>query len=177
MTRLDQNRASAQLAKKAGVPVGQVSAMAIWGNHSDTQYPDYPNARIDGRPAPEVIADKAWFTETFVPLVAKRGAAVIKARGSSSAGSAANAIIDSVRSITTPTPTGDCFSAGVVSGGWYGIPKGLIYSFPLRTADGVSWTVVPKLPIDSDARARLDASAAELQTERQAVESLLGAAG
>jgi malate dehydrogenase len=176
MTRLDQNRAAAQLAKKAGVPVGQVSRVTIWGNHSDTQYPDFQNARIGGRPAPEVITDHAWFAETFVPLVAKRGSAVIKARGASSAASAANAAIDSLRSLVTPTPGDDWFSAGVVSDGSYGIPKGLVYSFPLRTTDGRTRSIVPDLPIDEQARRRLDASAAELQTERDAVKDLLGPA-
>ena len=176
MTRLDQNRAAAQLATKAGVPVGQVARMAIWGNHSDTQYPDYKNARIGGRPAPEVIADASWFTAEFIPTVAKRGAAVIKARGASSAASAANAALDSVRSAATPTPADDWFSAGVVSDGSYGIPPGLIYSFPLRSDDGRSWSIVPDLPVDDDARRRLDASAAELQAERDAVKDLLGPA-
>src|SRR3954451_11830348 len=136
MTRLDQNRAAAQLAHKAGVPVGDVTHMTIWGNHSDTQYPDFKNALIAGKPAPEVITDHAWFTETYIPTVAKRGAAVIKSRGASSAASAANAALDSVRSVVQPTPTGDWFSAGVVSDGSYGIPSGLIYSFPLRSKDG-----------------------------------------
>jgi malate dehydrogenase len=176
MTRLDQNRASAQLAKKASVSVSQLSCMTIWGNHSDTQYPDFQNAKIGGRPAPEVIRDKAWFTDTFVPLVAKRGAAVIKARGASSAASAANAIVDSIRSLTTATPADDWFSAGVVSDGSYGIPSGLVYSYPLRTADGRTRSIVPGLPIDEQARARLDASAAELETERDAVKDLLGPA-
>ncbi|HWE38965.1 MAG TPA: malate dehydrogenase [Isosphaeraceae bacterium] len=176
MTRLDQNRAAAQLAKKAGVPVGQVSRMTIWGNHSDTQYPDFKNAHVGGRPAPEVITDHAWFTETFVPTVARRGAAVIKARGASSAASAANAAIDSLRSATTPTPKDDWFSAGVVADGSYGIPAGLIYSVPLRTADGRSHQIVKDLPVDADARARLDASAKELRDEREAVKDLLGPA-
>jgi malate dehydrogenase len=176
MTRLDQNRAAAQLAIKAGVPVGQVTRMTIWGNHSDTQYPDYKNARIGGRPATEVITDRPWFTETFVPTVAKRGSAVIKARGASSAASAANAIVDSLRSASFPTPGDDWFSAGVVSDGGYGIPAGLIYSVPLRTADGKSLAVVGDVPIDEESRARLDASAAELQAERDAVKDLLGPA-
>src|SRR5271166_1604819 len=119
MTRLDQNRAAAQLAKKAGVSVGAITCTTIWGNHSDTQYPDYKNARIHGKPATEVIADSAWFTETFIPTVAKRGAAVIEARGGSSAASAANAAIDSIRAIDRPTPQGDWFSAAVVSDGSY----------------------------------------------------------
>jgi malate dehydrogenase len=173
MTRLDQNRAASQLAKKAGVSVGVVSHMTIWGNHSDTQYPDYKNALIAGKPATQAIADPAWFTETYIPTVAKRGAAVIAARKASSAASAANAAIDSVRSASFATRGDDWFSAGVVSDGSYGIPAGLIYSFPLRT-DGKTWSVVQGLTIDDDARKRLDASASELISERDAVKDLLG---
>lgn len=176
MTRLDQNRAASQLAGKAGVPVREVTRMAIWGNHSDTQYPDYKHALIGGRPAPEVITDTAWFTETYIPTVAKRGAAVIKARGASSAASAANAALDTVRSVSFPTPAGDWFSAGVVSDGRYGIPAGLIYSYPLRTEDGRRWSIVDRLDIDAEARTRLDASAQELISERDAVKDLLGPA-
>jgi malate dehydrogenase len=176
MTRLDQNRAASQLAQKAGVPVGQVSRVAIWGNHSDTQYPDYKHARIGGRPAPEVIDDPSWFTETFIPTVAKRGGAVIKARGASSAASAANAAIDSVRSLCTPTPDGDWFSAGVVSDGTYGIPAGLVYSYPLVTDAGKGWRIQGNVALDDDDRRRLDASAAELKSEREAVTDLLGPA-
>ncbi len=174
MTRLDQNRAASQLARKAGVPVGRVSRVTIWGNHSDTQYPDYKNALIDGEPAPRVINDPAWFTETYIPTVAKRGAAVIKARGASSAASAANAALDSVRAASSPTRGDDWFSAGVVSDGSYGTPAGLIYSFPLRSKDGDGWEIVQGLPVDDDARKRLDASAAELVAERDAVKDLLG---
>jgi malate dehydrogenase len=173
MTRLDQNRAASQLAKKAGVSVGEVSHMTIWGNHSDTQYPDYKNALIGGKPATQAIAEPAWFTETYIPTVAKRGAAVIAARKASSAASAANAAIDSVRSASFATRGDDWFSAGVVSDGSYGIPAGLIYSFPLRT-DGKTWSVVQGLTIDDDARKRLDASASELISERDAVKDLLG---
>ncbi|MGP0063496.1 MAG: malate dehydrogenase [Isosphaeraceae bacterium] len=176
MTRLDQNRAAALLAKKAGVSVGSVSCMTIWGNHSDTQYPDYKNARIDGKPATELIADPAWFTETYIPTVAKRGSAVIKARGASSAASAANAAIDSVRSLHMSTRQGDSFSAAVVSDGSYGIPAGLIYSYPLVSKGKSDWSIVPGLPIDDEARQRLDASAAELVSERDAVKELLGPA-
>ena len=176
MTRLDQNRAVTQLAKKAGVPISQVSNVTIWGNHSDTQYPDYKNALIGGKPATQVITDSPWFTETFVPTVAKRGAAVIKARGGSSAASAANAALDSVRSVVTPTPSGEWFSAGVVSDGSYGVPAGLIYSFPLRTEDGKTWSVVKGLPIDDEAQGRINASAQELISERDAVKDLLGPA-
>ncbi len=177
MTRLDQNRASAQLARKAGVPVGQVSNVTIWGNHSDTQYPDYKNAEVAGKPATRAIHDASWFESEFIPTVAKRGAAVIKARGASSAASAANAAIDSVRSAATSTPGDEWFSAGVVvDGSHYGIPSGLIYSFPLRTRDGRGWEIVQDLEIDADARQRLDASAQELIAERDAVKDLLGPA-
>jgi malate dehydrogenase len=176
MTRLDQNRASAILAKKAGAPVSAVSRMTIWGNHSDTQYPDYKNAKISGRAATNVIAEAAWFEETFIPTVAKRGSAVIKARGASSAASAANAIVDSLRSITSATPSGDCFSAAVLSDGSYEIPLGLIYSFPLVSTGAGDWSIVPGVVIDSGARKRLDASAAELISERDAIKELLGGA-
>jgi malate dehydrogenase len=177
MTRLDQNRAASQLARKAGVNVGEVTRLAIWGNHSDTQYPDYKNALIGGRPAPEVITDHAWLTETFIPTVAKRGGAVIKARGASSAASAANAALDGVRAATHRTAIGDCFSAGVISdGNPYGVPPGLIYSFPLQTEDGKTWSILDDFSIDEDARRRIDASAKELVEERDAVKDLLGPA-
>ncbi len=177
MTRLDQNRAASQLAHKAGVNVGEVTRLAIWGNHSDTQYPDYKNALIGGRPAPEVIGDNAWLTETFIPTVAKRGGAVIKARGASSAASAANAALDGVRSIVHRTTIGDCFSAGVMSdGNPYGVPGGLNYSFPLQTEDGKTWSYVDDFAIDDQARKRIDASAKELAEERDAVKDLLGPA-
>ena len=176
MTRLDQNRAASQLAKKAGVPVAAVKKMTIWGNHSDTQYPDYKNAAIAGVPAGSVIADATWFSETFIPTVAKRGGAVIKARGASSAASAANAALDTVRSLHVSTPPGDWFSAGVISDGSYGIPAGLIYSYPLVSKGGSNWSIVQGLNIDEDARRRLDASAAELVSERDAVKDLIGPA-
>jgi malate dehydrogenase len=176
MTRLDQNRATALLARKAGAPVSAVTCMTIWGNHSDTQYPDYKNAKINGKKATEVISEPAWFTETYIPAVAKRGAAVIKARGASSAASAANAIVEGVRSLHFPTARGDWFSAAVVSDGSYETPAGLIYSFPLVSTGGAAWSIVPGLPIDADARHRLDTSAAELISEREAVKDLLGPA-
>ncbi len=177
MTRLDQNRATAQLAKKAGVGVGEVKRVTIWGNHSDTQYPDYKNALIGGKPVLQAITDAAWLSDTLIPLVAKRGAAVIQARGASSAASAANAVIDSLRAATTPTAEGDCFSAGVLAdSNPYGIPAGLIYSYPLTTADGRGWKILSGLAIDAGARQRLDASAAELKGERDAVRDLLGPA-
>ena len=176
MTRLDQNRASALLAKKAGVPVSAVSRMTIWGNHSDTQYPDYKNALINGIAATKAISEASWFEETFIPTVAKRGSAVIQARGASSAASAANAIVDSLRSLTSPTPPGDRFSAAVLSDGSYDIPAGLIYSFPLVSKGAGHWSIVPGVPIDEQARKRLDASAAELTSERDAIKELLGPA-
>jgi malate dehydrogenase len=176
MTRLDQNRAAAQLAGKAGVPVASVNRVTIWGNHSDTQYPDYKNAHIAGAPATSVITDLSWFGEVFIPTVAKRGGAVIKARGASSAASAANAAIESVRSLYVPTSPGDWFSAAVVSDGSYGIPAGLIYSYPLVSRGAYDWSIVQDLPIDDDARKQLDASAAELIFERDAVRDLLGPA-
>jgi malate dehydrogenase len=176
MTRLDQNRAVALLAKKAGEPVGAVTNMTIWGNHSDTQYPDYKNAKINGKPATQVISDASWFTETYVPTVAKRGGAVIKARGGSSAASAANAAIDSVRALHVPTAPGDWFSTAVISDGSYGIPAGLIYSFPLISKGNAVWSIATGVPIDGEARARLDASVAELVSERDAVKDLVGSA-
>jgi malate dehydrogenase len=176
MTRLDQNRAVALLAKKAGEPVGAVSNLTIWGNHSDTQYPDYKNAKINGKPAIQVISDASWFTDTYVPTVAKRGGAVIKARGGSSAASAANAAIDSVRALHVPTAPGDWFSSAVVSDGSYGIPAGLIYSFPLVSKGNAAWSIAAGVPIDDEARSRLDASVAELVSERDAVKDLLGPA-
>ena len=177
MTRLDENRAKAQLAKKAGVPVGKVTSLAIWGNHSDTQYPDYAHALIDGRPAPEVINDDAWLSGPFIETVAKRGSAVIKARGASSAASAANAAIETIRSLAHPTPGNDWSSVGVLSdGNPYRLPGGLIFSFPTRTADGRSCEIVPDLELAPPARAKVEASAKELQSERDAVKDLLGPA-
>lgn len=176
MTRLDQNRAASMMAKKAGVPVGEISRMAIWGNHSNTQYPDYKHALIGGKPALEVVPHPIWFADEFIPAVALRGGAVIMARGASSAASAANAALDSVRSISFPTAAGDWFSAGVVSEGSYNVPAGLVYSFPLRTEDGLGWKIVPGLDLDAEARARVEASAKELQDERDAVKDLLGPA-
>jgi malate dehydrogenase len=146
MTMLDQNRAVTQLAQKAGVDTTAVSNLAIWGNHSSTMYPDFYNARIGGRPAIDVIRDEAWFKDTFLPTVQQRGAAIIKARGLSSAASAANAVVDTVRNLTTPTREGDWFSVAVCSDGSYGIEKGLIYSYPIRS-DGSKWEIVQGLQL------------------------------
>src|SRR6201984_332966 len=161
MTRLDENRARAQLAHKAGVTIDSVTNMTIWGNHSSTQYPDFYNAKIDGRPANEVIGDEKWLKEEFIATVQQRGAAVIKARGFSSAGSAANAIVDTVFSLTNDTPGNDWHSVAVCSDGSYDVEKGLISSFPFRVRDG-KWEIVQRLPINDFSRAKIDASVAEL---------------
>jgi malate dehydrogenase len=172
MTRLDENRAKSQLAKKAGVDVTAVTNMTIWGNHSSTQYPDFFNARVAGRPATEVIKDEAWLKGEFISTVQQRGAAVLKARGLSSAASAANAAIDSVRSITTPTHPMDWHSVALCSDGSYGVEKGLIYSFPIRSS-GTKNEIVQGVPINDFSRAKIDASAKELQEEKAMVADLL----
>jgi len=172
MTRLDQNRAASQLAHKAGVPVADVTNVAIWGNHSSTQYPDFENARIGGRPAAEVIGDDEWLRGSFISTVQKRGAAIIDARGASSAASAASAVVDSVRSIVTPTRDGDCVSLAVVSHGEYGTPEGLVFGLPVRS-DGTSWSVVEGFTHSEFARQRIQVTTDELLGERQAVASLL----
>ena len=174
MTMLDQNRARTQLARKAAVATAAVSHLAVWGNHSPTMYPDFYNARIGGRPASGVIQDDAWLTGTFLPAVQKRGAAIIEARGASSAASAANAIVDTVRALTTPTPAGDCFSVAVCSDGSYGIEPGLMYSFPVRS-DGRGWSIEPGLPVNDFSRAKLTATENELKEERALVAALLPA--
>src|SRR3954453_8420317 len=158
MTRLDENRAKAQLAQKAGVSIRSVTNMTIWGNHSSTQYPDFYNARIDGRPANEVIEDEKWLKEAFIATVQQRGAAVIKARGLSSAGSAANAVVDSVSSLINDTPGNDWHSVAVCSDGSYDVEKGLISSFPVRVRGG-KWEIVQGVPINDFSRAKIDASA------------------
>jgi malate dehydrogenase len=172
MMRLDENRAKTQLAKKAGVPVGVVSNMAIWGNHSATQYPDAPNARIAGMSPFDVINDHGWLKGKFIETVQKRGAAVIEARGSSSAASAANAVLDSVDSIRNPTPWGDWHSLAVVSHGEYDVPEGLQFGFPIKS-DGTHWEVVPGLQHDDDAKNRIRKTTEELLQERDLVKSLL----
>lgn len=172
MTRLDENRAAAQLAAKAGVQVSEVSNVTIWGNHSATQYPDYYNAQIGGRPAHDVIADEDWAQNEFIPVVQQRGAAIIKARGASSAASAANAAIATVRSLTRPTPNGDWNSVCVASDGSYGTKEGLITSFPVRS-DGEKWEIVQDVAINEFARGKIDASVNELDEERTLVSDLL----
>jgi malate dehydrogenase len=172
MTRLDENRAKAQLAQKAGVEVTEVSNMTIWGNHSSTQYPDFYNAKIKGQGADQVIGDEKWLKEAFIPAVQQRGAAVIKARGLSSAASAANAVVDTVRSLTTETPAGDWHSVAVCSDGSYEVEKGLISSFPIRVTGG-RWKIVPDVPINDFSRSRIDASVAELKEEKALVDELI----
>ena len=172
MTRLDQNRAQTQLAQKAGVPVADVTNVTIWGNHSATQYPDFANARIGGTPAPEVIGDDAWLQGPFIETVQKRGAAIIEARGLSSAASAANAAIDSVNSIHTAPPAGEWASLAVVSNGEYGTPEGLQYGFPV-VADGAGgWTVVEGLTHDEFAQSKLAITTEELVGERDEITAL-----
>lgn len=172
MTMLDENRAKTQLAQKAGVDVTEVTNMTIWGNHSATQYPDFYSARIGGKSAAEVIDDEAWLKEEFIPTVQKRGAAIISARGASSAASAANGVVDSVRKLTTPTPEGDTFSMCLCSNGSYGTPEGLIISFPCRS-DGSKIEIVQDLELNDYSREKFDASVKELEDEREAVKDLL----
>lgn len=171
LTRLDHNRAISQLAAKAGVPVTSVQKMTIWGNHSATQYPDVFHAEVDGKNAAELVDDQAWVENDFIPTVAKRGAAIIAARGSSSAASAANATIEHMRDLLNGTPAGDWVSMAVPSDGSYGVPEGIISSFPCTTADG-SYSIVQGLEIDDFSRGKIDASVAELQDEAKAVTEL-----
>jgi malate dehydrogenase len=172
MTRLDQNRAVSMLAQKSGQHVSDVQNLTIWGNHSATQYPDFYNTKIGGKPAAEVIGDEAWLQGKFIEDVQKRGATVIKARGASSAASAANAALDNVRDIWSPTPAGQTFSAAVCSDGSYGIDEGLIASMPL-TSDGQTWTAAQGFGHNEFAQAKIDATIAELREERDTVKDLL----
>ncbi len=171
MTRLDHNRAMAQLAAKTGSTVNDITRMTIWGNHSATQYPDLFHAEVAGRNAAEAVGDPAWIEGEFIPTVQQRGAAVIKARGLSSAASAANAAIDHVHDWVHGTPAGDWVSMAVPSDGSYGVPEGLMSSFPCTASDG-QWKIVPDLEIDDFSRARIDASVAELADERDTVTGL-----
>ena len=171
MTRLDQNRAKAQLAGKAGVPVSDVKHVTIWGNHSATQYPDARNATIGGKPAYDVISDHAWLEGDFISTVQKRGAAIIEARGLSSAASAANAAIDSITSVWNPTEAGDVASLAVVSRGEYGMPEGLVFGYPV-VSDGSSWKVKEGVELDEFAKTRIAITTDELISERDEVQSL-----
>ena len=172
MTRLDQNRARSLLAAKAGARVRDVKQLAIWGNHSATLYPDFTNAKVKGRAASELV-DKTWLENEFIPVVQQRGAAVIAARGASSAFSAAQALVDHVRSLVTATPPGDCFSAAVVSDGSYGVPEGLVSSFPLHSKGDGGYEIVRGVELDRFATEKVIATVAELEKERDLVKDLL----
>ena len=172
MTMLDQNRAVTQLAKKANADTTAVSNLAIWGNHSATMYPDFFNAKISGQPVTSVIQDEAWLKGEFITTIQQRGAAIIKARGLSSAASAANAVVDTVRNLTTPTKAGDWFSVSVCSPGDYGIQKGLIFSYPIRST-GAKWEIVQNVPLNEFSKAKIAATENELKEERALVADLL----
>ena len=171
MVRLDHNRAISQLAEKTGKPVTAIKNMTIWGNHSVTQFPDLYHATVDGKNAADLVNDQAWYESTYIPTVAKRGAAIIEARGLSSAASAANAAIDHMHSWALGTPEGDWTSMAFVSDGSYGVPKGLVYGFPVTVKNGVI-SIVQGLEINAFSRAKMDATAKELDEERQAVKDL-----
>ncbi len=171
LTRLDHNRAISQLAKKTGAKVTDIKKVTIWGNHSATQYPDIFHAEINGKNAAEVVNDEKWIADEFIPTVAKRGAAIIDARGSSSAASAASATVDAARDWLLGTPSDDWVSMAVFSDGSYGVPEGLISSFPVTTKDG-DWSIVQGLDINDFSRTRIDKSTAELADERSAVSDL-----
>lgn len=173
MTRLDENRAKSQLAEKAGVHVSAVTNVAIWGNHSATQYPDYTNAKIGGKMVTDVISDTEWLQGEFISTVQQRGAAIIKARGLSSAASAAAAAVDTVASLVTPTPVGDWHSVAVCSDGSYGIVPGIICSFPIRTIENGKWEIVQGVPVDAFSQDRIDKTVAELLEEQDAVKDLI----
>jgi malate dehydrogenase len=172
MTRLDQNRARSLLAGKAAARVRDVTQLVIWGNHSATLFPDFTNAKVKGKAASDVV-DKTWLETEFIPAVQQRGAAVIAARGASSAFSAAQALIDHVKSLITPTPAGDWFSAAVVSDGSYGVAKGIVSSFPLRSKGDGGYEIVKNVPLNEFAKGKLAATIAELEKERDLVKDLL----
>jgi malate dehydrogenase len=174
MTRLDHNRARNALAKKAGVADADVTCVTIWGNHSNTQFPDFTNAKIKGKPATEVITDRAWLENTFVPQCQNRGAAVIKARGSSSALSAANGALDHVKSMLKPTSGDDWVSAAVISKGEYGVPAGLVFGYPCRSSGKGDLKIVEGVKLDAFGQQKFQATLKELQEEREAVKELLG---
>jgi malate dehydrogenase len=174
LTRLDRMRATSLLAEKAGVPVAQVTRMTIWGNHSEQVFPDFHNAWIGTRPAPEVVTDREWVRNVFEPTVAQRGLEIIRLRGASPAASAAQAILGTIRSLTTPTPFDRRFGAAVVSDGSYGVPHGLIFGFPLVSEDGHTWKIVQGLYLDSYAQDRIAQNIAELEHEAAACTDMLG---
>ncbi len=172
MTMLDQNRAMSQLSQKSGTPVAEIKNLAIWGNHSPTMYPNYFDAKVSGRAVTDVIKDETWLKTTFLETVQKRGAAVIKARGASSAASAANAVVDTVRNLIQPTPAGDCFSVAVCSDGSYGIPEGMMFSYPIRS-NGKDWEIVNGVELNAFSKEKIALTTKELQDEMDAVKSLV----
>jgi malate dehydrogenase len=172
MTALDENRAKTQLAKKAGVDVTAITNLAIWGNHSATMYPDFVNAKINGRPVPDVIGHREWLEKDFIAVIQQRGAAIIKARGLSSAASAANAAVNTVYKLTHPTPAGDWFSVAVCTPGDYGIEKGLMFSYPIRS-NGSKWEIVQGVPLNDFSRAKIAATENELKEEKSLVADLI----
>jgi malate dehydrogenase len=174
MMRLDENRARSLVAKRTGVPVTEVKGLAVWGNHSATQFPDFSHATVSGRPLVEAVGDRAWLEGEFLTTVQQRGAAIIKARGASSAASAANAVVDTVRSVIEATPADDVHSLGVVSRGEYGIPEGLQFGFPVRSDGQGGWSVVEGLEHDAFATERIRRTTEELVAERDEVQALLG---
>src|SRR5439155_24457063 len=174
MTRLDHNRARTALAKKVGVANADVTCTTIWGNHSNTQYPDFTNAKIKGRYATEVITDRNWLENTFVPQCQNRGGAVIKARGSSSALSAANGALDHVKSLLNPTPAGDWVSAALISKGEYGVPAGLVFGYPCRSEGTAAYSIVEGVKLDAFGKQKFDATLKELLEEKEAVKDLIG---
>jgi malate dehydrogenase len=172
MTMLDQHRAYAQLAKKAGAQITEVKNVVIWGNHSATQYPDFYHATIRGKPALKVISDETWLQTTFIETIQKRGAAIIKARGHSSAASAANAVVDAVRKLITPTTEGEIFSMAVSSDGSYGVEEGLMFSFPLRS-NGQDWEIVQGIEHNNFAKEKIEVTLKELLSEKEAIKEIL----
>ncbi|NRA44313.1 MAG: malate dehydrogenase [Oligoflexales bacterium] len=175
MTALDENRAKAQLAKKSGVGVEHIKNMIVWGNHSTTMYPDYENVSINGKAAPEVISDHNWFESEFIPCVQKRGAAIIAARGKSSAASAASACLDHIKRFITPSKPGECFSAAVPSDGkLYDIPRGLMFSFPIKSLGQGKYEIASDFNLSANAQAKLKKTSDELVSEREVVKDLLG---
>lgn len=172
LTKLDENRAKSQLAQKAGVPVSQVTNLAIWGNHSATQYPDFFNAKVSGKPGPEAISDQDWLKGDFISTVQKRGAAIIAARGASSAASAANAVVDTVKNLTNPTPAGDWFSVAVCSNGEYGVDKGLIFGYPVRS-NGKDFEIVKDVTLNDFGKEKFEITHKELKEERDEVKGMI----
>ncbi len=172
MTMLDQNRALTQLAQKSATPVGEIKNLAIWGNHSPTMYPNFFEARLGSKKVTDVIQDETWLKTTFLETVQKRGAAVIKARGASSAASAANAVVDTVRNLVNPTVQGDCFSVAVSSDGSYGIPEGMMFSFPIRS-NGNQWEIVKGIELNTFSKEKIALTTKELQDEMDAVKGLI----